>query len=96
MLLVDGAVVTRAQALSLHVEDDFRGRENRTEVLHLSRPDLVRESHRGYFAAGSDILETNIFGGSPITLGKFDLADKGFEINQGCPRACTRGGRAIL
>jgi 5-methyltetrahydrofolate--homocysteine methyltransferase len=42
----------------------------------------VREIHRGYFAAGADMVQTNSFGGSPITLGEFDLADRAFEINK--------------
>jgi 5-methyltetrahydrofolate--homocysteine methyltransferase len=82
VLLADGAVGTRVQALTLDVEHDFWDKENCTEVLNLSRPDLVREIHRGYFAAGSDMVETNTFGGSPITLGEFDLADRAFEINK--------------
>jgi 5-methyltetrahydrofolate--homocysteine methyltransferase len=82
VLLADGAVGTRVQALTLEVERDFWDKENCTEVLNLSRPDLVREIHRGYFAAGSDMVETNTFGGSPITLGEFDLAERAFEINK--------------
>jgi 5-methyltetrahydrofolate--homocysteine methyltransferase len=82
VLLVDGGFGSRVQALPLDVERDFWGRENCTDVLVLSRPDLVRDIHRGYFAAGSDMVETNSFGASPITLGEFDLADRAFEINR--------------
>ncbi|MBV9252039.1 MAG: methionine synthase [Acetobacteraceae bacterium] len=73
---------TRVQALTLDVETDFWGRENCTDVLNLSRPDLVREIHRGYFEAGADMVETNTFGASPVTLGEFDLADRTHEINR--------------
>ncbi len=73
---------SRVQALTLDLEKDFWDRENCTEVLNLSRPDLVREIHRGYYAAGSDMVQTNSFGGSPITLGEFDLTDRAFEINK--------------
>jgi 5-methyltetrahydrofolate--homocysteine methyltransferase len=82
VLLCDGGMGSRVQALILDTEKDFWGRENCTEVLNLSRPDLVREIHRGYYAAGSDMVQTNSFGGSPITLGEFDLQDKHFEINK--------------
>ncbi len=82
VLLCDGGMGSRVQALTLDVERDYWGRENCTDVLNLSRPDLVREIHRGYFAAGADMVETNSFGGSPITLGEFDLADRAFEINR--------------
>ncbi|MDR3534114.1 MAG: methionine synthase [Rhodopila sp.] len=82
VLLCDGGMGSRVQALTLDVEKDYWGRENCTDVLVLSRPDLVREIHRGYFAAGADMVETNTFGGSPVTLGEFDLADRAFEINK--------------
>ena len=82
VLLCDGGMGSRVQALTLDVERDFWGKENCTEVLNLSRPDLVREIHRGYFEAGADMVLTNSFGGSPGTLGEFDLADRAFEINK--------------
>jgi 5-methyltetrahydrofolate--homocysteine methyltransferase len=82
VLLCDGGMGSRVQALTLDIERDYWGRENCTDVLCLSRPDLVREIHRGYFEAGADIVETNSFGGSPVTLGEFDLADRAFEINR--------------
>ena len=68
--------------MTLDIERDYWGKENCTDVLNLSRPDLVRDIHRGYFAAGADMVETNSFGGSPVTLGEFDLADRAFEINR--------------
>ncbi len=82
VLLCDGAIGTRVQAMPLDTEADFWGRENCTEVLNLSRPDLVRDLHRGYFEAGADLVQTNSFGGSPITLGEFGLAERAFEINR--------------
>src|SRR6185437_14151182 len=82
VLLCDGAVGTRVQAMTLDIETDFAGQENCTEVLNLTRPDLVRDIHHGYLAAGADIVQTNTFGGSPITLGEFGLQDRAFEINR--------------
>ncbi|HEX7390896.1 MAG TPA: methionine synthase, partial [Acidiphilium sp.] len=82
VLLCDGGMGSRVQALTLDIERDYWDKENCTEVLNLSRPDLVRDIHRGYFAAGADMVETNSFGGSPITLGEFDLADRAREINR--------------
>lgn len=82
VLLCDGGMGSRVQALPLEVERDYWGQENCTEILNLSRPDLVRDIHRGYFAAGADMVETNTFGGSPITLGEFGLEARAFEINK--------------
>ena len=82
VLLFDGAMGTQIQARDLSIEDDFLGQENCSEILNLSRPDLIREIHLGYLEAGADAVETNSFGGSPITLGEFDLAERAFEINR--------------
>ncbi|MGE3783035.1 MAG: methionine synthase, partial [Alphaproteobacteria bacterium] len=82
VLLCDGAMGTQVQARNLDIERDFWGHENCTEILNESRPDLIREIHRSYLAAGSDALQTNSFGGSPITLGEFGIADNAFELNR--------------
>ena len=82
VLLCDGAMGSRVQALSLDVDRDFLGKENCTEILTRSRPDLVRTIHMGYLEAGSDIVQTNTFGGSPITLAEFGLEDEAFALNK--------------
>ena len=82
VLLCDGGMGSHVQAQPLDVEADYWGCENCTDILNLSRPDLVRDIHRGYFAAGADMVETNSFGGSPVTLAEFDLTDRAFEINK--------------
>ena len=82
VLLFDGAMGTQIQERELSIDDDFLGQENCSEVLNLSRPDLIREIHLGYLEAGADAVETNSFGGSPITLGEFGLAERAFEINR--------------
>ena len=82
VLLCDGAMGSRVQAMDLDLERDFQGKENCTEVLNLSRPDVVREIHRGYFEAGADCVETNSFGGSPLTLAEFGLEAEAHAINK--------------
>ncbi len=82
VLLCDGGMGSRVQALTLDVERDYWNQENCTEVLTLSRPELIRDIHRGYFEAGADMVETNTFGGSPITLAEFNLQDRTHEINR--------------
>jgi len=82
VLLADGGLGSHIQASDLTIEGDFMGQENCSEILTLSRPDFVRDFHTAFFAAGADMVETNTFGGSPITLDEFGLGEKAFEINQ--------------
>jgi 5-methyltetrahydrofolate--homocysteine methyltransferase len=82
VLLCDGAMGTQAQARELDVDRDYHGHENCIDILCESRPDLVREIHLGYLRAGADMVQTNSFGGSPLTLGEFGIADKAFAVNK--------------
>src|SRR5262249_58287114 len=58
------------------------------------RPDVVREMHEGYLAAGADIVETDTFGGTRIVLAEYGLEAKVGEINATAARiareACAR------
>jgi 5-methyltetrahydrofolate--homocysteine methyltransferase len=81
VLLCDGGMGSTVQNMDLDTEKDYRGAENCTEILNVTRPDAVREIHRSFLKAGSDVIQTNSFGGSPITLGEFDLSDEAFSIN---------------
>jgi len=82
VLLCDGGTGSRVQSMTLDVEKDYLGRENCTEVLVKSRPDIVRSIHRGYLEAGADCVQTNTFGGSPITLAEFELESEAHWINK--------------
>jgi 5-methyltetrahydrofolate--homocysteine methyltransferase len=82
VLLCDGGMGSRVQATELDVERDYLGNENCTEILTVSRPDLVRSIHMGYIEAGADMVETNTFGGSPVTLAEFGLQDQAHDLNK--------------
>jgi 5-methyltetrahydrofolate--homocysteine methyltransferase len=82
VLLCDGGMGSLVQALDLSIEGDFEGRENCTEILNRTRPDVIRDIHARYFAAGADMVQSNSFGGSPITLGEFDLTEEAFALNK--------------
>ena len=81
VVIYDGAMGTQIQERQPSL-DDFWGKENCSEVLVLSRPDIIKDIHAAYFQAGADVVETNTFGGSRIVLGEFELADKVHEINR--------------
>src|SRR5271157_4259103 len=80
VVIYDGAMGTNIQKRNPTL-DDFWGKENCSEVLVLSRPDIIREIHADFFRVGCDIVETNTFGGTGLVLGEFDLRDKVREIN---------------
>ncbi|MBI4196709.1 MAG: methionine synthase [Deltaproteobacteria bacterium] len=83
LLVLDGAMGTMLQQKNLTAAD-FGGSalEGCNENLVLTRPDVVLEIHRKYFQAGSDIVETNTFGGTPLVLAEYRLQDQTFEINK--------------
>src|SRR6202140_4685796 len=80
VVVYDGAMGTNIQSRNPTL-DDYWGKENCSEVLVLSRPDIVREIHADFFRVGCDIVETDTFGGSRIVLAEFELPDKVREIN---------------
>ena len=82
VLVCDGAMGSLLHSMNLDVEKDYLGKENCNEVLNLSRPDVIRKAHTLYFEAGVDMVETNTFCASTISLEEFGLADKTFEINK--------------
>ncbi len=86
VLLLDAAMGSQIQAMDLDVERDFLGCENCTEILSRARPDIVRAIHIACLEAGSDAVETNSFGGSPITLAEFGLAEQAYELNRAAAR----------
>ncbi|MBV8535608.1 MAG: homocysteine S-methyltransferase family protein, partial [Alphaproteobacteria bacterium] len=82
VLLCDGGTGARVQSMTLDIDRDYLGHENCTEILNKSRPDLVRGLHRGYLRSGADVIQTNSFGGSPVTLGEFGLQDLAYDLNK--------------
>ena len=80
VVVYDGAMGTNIQKRNPTL-DDYWGKENCSEVLVLSRPDIIREIHADFFQVGCDVVETNTFGGTGLVLGEFDLRDKVREIN---------------
>ena len=80
VVIYDGAMGTSIQKHNLSV-DDYWGNEGCSEILVLSRPDVIRGIHESYLAVGADVVETNTFGATSIVLGEYDLQDKVREIN---------------
>src|SRR5271167_4658389 len=83
ILVLDGAMGTMLQQRHLTAED-FGGAalEGCNENLVRTRPDVVLDIHRKYFEAGSDIVETNSFGGATIVLAEYGLAGDAHLLNR--------------
>ena len=51
------------------------------ELLSLTRPDIIRDVHAAYLAAGADLIETNTFGATTIAQADYDMAHLAREMN---------------
>ena len=81
VIVYDGAMGTSIQNYGLNVEKDYWGMENCSEILVLSRPDVISEIHASYLEAGADVIETDTFGATSLVLGEFGIPEKTREIN---------------
>ena len=87
--ILDGAMGTMIQRFKLS-EADYRGErfkdfpkdvKGNNELLSLTRPDVIRDIHEGYLAAGADMIETNTFGATSIAQADYDMQDLAREMN---------------
>jgi 5-methyltetrahydrofolate--homocysteine methyltransferase len=83
VLVLDGAMGTSLHRFHPTVAD-WGGDHlvNLTDALAFTRPEWVREVHRGFLAVGCDAIETNTFNGSKLVLAEFGLGGKVDEINR--------------
>ncbi|MGA7272453.1 MAG: methionine synthase [Acidimicrobiia bacterium] len=83
-VIYDGATGTNLQRLGL-TADDFGGEqlEGCNEMLNLTRPDVVEDLHRSFFAVGVDVVETNTFGAFAIPLAEYGLSKRAYELAAG-------------
>jgi len=89
VFLMDGAMGTEIQSRDIP-RGRWMGSVGCNEVLNLSAPEEIEAIHRAYLEAGSDAVETNSFGASPITLGEYGLAERCEEINLAAARIARR------
>ncbi len=89
ILILDGAMGTMIQQHKF-TEKDYRGErfadwpsdlQGNNDLLVMTQPDAIRAIHGEYLAAGADIIETNTFGASSITLHDYDMQDLAYEMN---------------
>jgi len=80
IIVCDGAMGTEIQRRNLTL-DDFHGLEGLNELLSLTRPDVIKDIHAGYYSVGADVVETNTFGATSIVLDEYNRGKDSYEIN---------------
>ncbi|NYS30204.1 methionine synthase [Pantoea sp. WMus005] len=89
IMVLDGGMGTMIQSYRLE-EKDYRGSrfadwpcdlKGNNDLLVLSKPDVIREIHDAYLAAGADILETNTFNATSIAMADYQMESLSAEIN---------------
>lgn len=98
ILVLDGAMGTMIQRYHLS-EQDFRGERFRhvtgqlkgnNDLLCLTRPDVVEEIHRKYLAVGADIIETNTFNATSVSMADYQMQPFCREINLAAARLARK------
>ena len=89
ILVLDGAMGSLIQQYNL-TDADYRGErfknfphevKGNNDLLSITRPDVIKEIHAKYFAAGADIAETNTFSGTSIAMADYHMEDLVYELN---------------
>ena len=89
ILILDGAMGTMIQQEKL-VEEDFRGNifknhdcelKGNNDLLSITRPDVIKNIHKSYFEAGSDLVETNTFSATSIAMADYHMQDIVHDLN---------------
>ena len=89
ILILDGAMGTMIQQYNL-TEEDFRGErfahipgqlKGNNDLLCLTRPDVIQDIHRKYLEAGADIIETNTFSSTTVSMADYHVEEYVREIN---------------
>ena len=102
IVVLDGAMGSMIQTFQLG-EADFRGERFRThphdlkgnnDLLCLTRPDVIERIHRDYFAAGSDIVETNTFSATSIAMADYQCEPYVRDINLAAVACARRAAQA--
>ena len=89
ILILDGAMGTMIQRYKLS-EADYRGEQYKdwpvdlkgnNDLLSITQPDIIASIHAEYFAAGADIIETNTFNATTISMADYDMQSVSKQIN---------------
>ena len=94
ILVLDGAMGSLLQTYRL-TEEDFRGDQfvdhpcelkGYNDLLSITQPHIVREIHANYCSAGADIIETNTFTSTSVSMADYQLQDLAYQVNYAAAR----------
>lgn len=94
VLVLDGAMGSLIQTYKL-TEADYRGEEfkdalkdqkGNNDLLSITRPDVIKAIHAQYFEAGADIVETNTFNATSISMADYGMEENVYDINLAAAR----------
>ena len=104
ILILDGAMGTMIQQYKLQ-EADYRGErfadwkgqdlKGNNDLLVLTKPEIIREIHGKYIAAGADIIETNTFNATTISQADYGLEHLVPELNLAAARVAREAADAV-
>lgn len=89
IFVLDGAMGTMIQSYKL-TEEDYRGEKFKShktnlkgcnDLLSVTQPQIIEEIHRKYLLAGADLIETNTFNATSVSMADYNLEEAVYEIN---------------
>ena len=104
IVILDGAMGTMIQTYKLD-EADFRGErfkdwpqdlKGNNDLLSLTQPQIIQAIHRQYLEAGADIIESNTFNSTAISLADYKLENLAYELNVVGARNARAAANAVM
>jgi len=104
ILIIDGAMGTMIQRHKFG-EADYRGKrfkdwhrdvKGNNDLLVLTQPDVIRDIHAQYLAAGADIIETNTFNAQVVSMADYGMESLSYEINVAAARLAREACDAAM
>lgn len=89
IMIIDGAMGTMIQRYKLQ-EEDYRGKrfadygqplKGNNDLLSITQPQIIKEIHKEYLGAGADIIETNTFSATSISMADYKMESLAYELN---------------
>lgn len=103
ILMLDGGMGTMIQGYKLQ-EADYRGERfadyhmdvaGNNDLLSITQPDIIRDIHTAYLEAGADIIETNTFNATQVSMADYQMEEFAYEINLASAKLAREAADAV-